>query len=172
MPNWCSTAYVIEGDAQEIKSLYELMKDLQDRKNACREKRLRDIMAGVSCGCLGQGLGQGELSGRLGKPRNGGRNPPLYDGDGMGAMQRDIRPRVREIPIAPLLLPDRRAGNGLLRDQRQRRQVFYRQIHSRFMYCQRQILLRIFCRQGEPVCVAWRGRRKNRPLGTGCQGSV
>ena len=23
MPNWCSTAYVIEGDAQEIKSLYE-----------------------------------------------------------------------------------------------------------------------------------------------------
>lgn len=32
MPNWCSTAYVIEGDAQEIKSLYELMKDLQDRK--------------------------------------------------------------------------------------------------------------------------------------------
>lgn len=34
----------------------------------------------------------------------------------MGAMQRDIRPRVREIPIAPLLLPDRRAGNGLLRD--------------------------------------------------------
>ena len=55
-------------------------------------------MAGVSCGCLGQGLGQGELSGRLGKPRNGGRNPPLYDGDGMGAMQRDIRPRVREFP--------------------------------------------------------------------------
>ena len=42
-------------------------------------------MAGVSCGCLGQGLGQGELSGRLGKPRNGRRNPPLYDGDGMGA---------------------------------------------------------------------------------------
>ena len=32
MQNWCSTAYVIEGDAQEIKSLNELMKDLQDRK--------------------------------------------------------------------------------------------------------------------------------------------
>ena len=30
MPNWCSTAYVVEGDAQEIKSLYELMKNLED----------------------------------------------------------------------------------------------------------------------------------------------
>ena len=119
-------------------------------------------MAGVSCGCLGQGLGQGELSGRLGKPRNGGRNPPLYDGDGMGAMQRDIRPRVREIPIAPLLLPDRRAGNGLLRDQRQRRQVFYRQIHSRFMYCQRQILLRIFLPTGR-ACLRGLARSQEKP---------
>ena len=32
MPNWCSTAYAIEGDAQEIKKLYELMKNLQERK--------------------------------------------------------------------------------------------------------------------------------------------
>ena len=30
MPNWCSSAYVIEGDAKEIKSLYELMKRLED----------------------------------------------------------------------------------------------------------------------------------------------
>ena len=30
MPNWCSTAYAVEGDAQEIKSLYELMKKLED----------------------------------------------------------------------------------------------------------------------------------------------
>ena len=28
MPNWCSSAYVIEGDAKEIKSLYKLMKRL------------------------------------------------------------------------------------------------------------------------------------------------
>lgn len=32
MPNWCSTAYVVEGDAQEVKSLYELMNGLQERK--------------------------------------------------------------------------------------------------------------------------------------------
>lgn len=32
MPNWCSTAYAIEGDAKEVKSLYELMKGLQERK--------------------------------------------------------------------------------------------------------------------------------------------
>ena len=32
MPNWCSTAYVIEGNAKEVKSLYELMKGLQERK--------------------------------------------------------------------------------------------------------------------------------------------
>lgn len=33
MPNWCSSAYVIEGDAKEIKSLYELMKKLEDMEN-------------------------------------------------------------------------------------------------------------------------------------------
>ncbi len=32
MPNWASTAYAVEGDAQEIKNLYELMKNLQERK--------------------------------------------------------------------------------------------------------------------------------------------
>ena len=31
MPNWCSTAYVIEGNVKEVKSLYELMKGLQER---------------------------------------------------------------------------------------------------------------------------------------------
>lgn len=25
MPNWCSTAYAIEGDAKEVKSLHDLM---------------------------------------------------------------------------------------------------------------------------------------------------
>ena len=29
MPNWCSTAYVIDGDAKEVKQLYELMKGLE-----------------------------------------------------------------------------------------------------------------------------------------------
>ena len=31
MPNWCSTAYVIDGDAKEVKQLYELMKGLKER---------------------------------------------------------------------------------------------------------------------------------------------
>lgn len=31
MANWCSTAYAIEGDAKEIKSLYELMKGGKNR---------------------------------------------------------------------------------------------------------------------------------------------
>lgn len=33
MPNWCSTAYAIEGDAQEIKKLYELMKICRNGKS-------------------------------------------------------------------------------------------------------------------------------------------
>lgn len=32
MPNWCSTAYAIEGDAKEVKSLYDLMNELQKQK--------------------------------------------------------------------------------------------------------------------------------------------
>ncbi len=32
MPNWCSTAYAIEGDAKEVKSLYDLMNGLQEQK--------------------------------------------------------------------------------------------------------------------------------------------
>lgn len=32
MPNWCSTAYAIEGDAKEVKSLYDLMSGLQKQK--------------------------------------------------------------------------------------------------------------------------------------------
>lgn len=35
MPNWCSASYVIEGDAKEIKQLYELMEG---------RKRLRDAV--------------------------------------------------------------------------------------------------------------------------------
>ena len=32
MPNWCSTEYVIDGDAKEVKQLYELMKGLEERE--------------------------------------------------------------------------------------------------------------------------------------------
>lgn len=32
MPNWCSASYAIEGDAEEVKSLYKLMKRLQEQK--------------------------------------------------------------------------------------------------------------------------------------------
>lgn len=32
MANWCSTAYVIDGDTKEVKNLYELMKGLQEQK--------------------------------------------------------------------------------------------------------------------------------------------
>ena len=32
MPTWCSTAYVIDGHAKEVKQLYELMKGLEERE--------------------------------------------------------------------------------------------------------------------------------------------
>ena len=32
MPNWCSASYAIEGDAEEVKSLYKMMKRLQEQK--------------------------------------------------------------------------------------------------------------------------------------------
>ncbi|WP_443897971.1 hypothetical protein [Paraprevotella clara] len=53
MPNWCSTAYVVEGDAQEVKSLYELMNGLQERKEPSVENGF-----GTSwLGCLVDALG-------------------------------------------------------------------------------------------------------------------
>ena len=53
MPNWCSTAYVIEGNVKEVKSLYELMKGLQERKEPSVENGF-----GISwLGCLVDGLG-------------------------------------------------------------------------------------------------------------------
>uniref|UniRef100_UPI00321AA733 hypothetical protein n=2 Tax=Bacteroidales TaxID=171549 RepID=UPI00321AA733 len=54
MPNWCTTAYVIEGDAQEIKSLYELMKDLQDRKTPA----VKNGFGTSWLGCLVDALGK------------------------------------------------------------------------------------------------------------------
>ena len=53
MPNWCSTAYVIEGDAKEVKSLYELMKRLQERK----EPSVKNGFGTTWLGCLVDALG-------------------------------------------------------------------------------------------------------------------
>lgn len=53
MPNWCSTAYVIEGNAKEVKELYELMKDLQERK----EPSVENGFGTTWLGCLVDALG-------------------------------------------------------------------------------------------------------------------
>ncbi len=54
MPNWCSTAYAIEGDAKEVNELYELMKGLQERKEPSVENGF-----GTSwLGCLVDALGK------------------------------------------------------------------------------------------------------------------
>lgn len=54
MPNWCSTAYVIEGDAQEVKNLYDLMKGLEEREKPSVENGF-----GTSwLGCLVDALGR------------------------------------------------------------------------------------------------------------------
>ena len=54
MQKWCSKAYVIEGEAQEIKSLYELMKDLQDRKTPA----VKNGFGTSWLGCLVDALGK------------------------------------------------------------------------------------------------------------------
>lgn len=53
MPNWCSTAYAIEGDAKEVKSLYELMKGLQEQK----EPSVENGFGASWLGCLVDALG-------------------------------------------------------------------------------------------------------------------
>lgn len=53
MPNWCSTSYVIEGDAKEVKNLYELMADLQERK----EPSVPNGFGTTWLGCLVDALG-------------------------------------------------------------------------------------------------------------------
>lgn len=53
MPNWCSTAYAIEGDAKEVKSLYETMKELQERK----EPSVENGFGTTWLGCLVDALG-------------------------------------------------------------------------------------------------------------------
>ena len=55
MPNWCSTAYVIDGDAKEVKQLYELMKGLEEREKPSVENDFGTSSWGV-CRCFRQGL--------------------------------------------------------------------------------------------------------------------
>ncbi len=53
MPNWCSASYVIEGDAKEIKQLYELMEGLQGLK----EPSVKNDFGTTWLGCLVDALG-------------------------------------------------------------------------------------------------------------------
>lgn len=54
MPNWCSSAYVIEGDAKEIKSLYELMKRLEDMEKPSVENGFGTTWLGCLVDALGK----------------------------------------------------------------------------------------------------------------------
>lgn len=56
MPNWCSTAYVIDGDAKEVKQLYELMKGLEERKTPSVENGFGTTWLGCLVDALGKGL--------------------------------------------------------------------------------------------------------------------
>ena len=53
MPNWCSASYAIEGDAEEVKSLYKLMKRLQEQK----EPSVPNGFGKTWMGCLVNALG-------------------------------------------------------------------------------------------------------------------
>ena len=53
MPNWCNTSYVIEGDVEEVKSLYETMKELQERKTPL----VKNDFGKTWLGCLVNALG-------------------------------------------------------------------------------------------------------------------
>ena len=53
MPNWCSTAYVIEGNAKDVKKLYKLMKRLQEQK----EPSVKNGFGTRWLGCLVDALG-------------------------------------------------------------------------------------------------------------------
>ena len=54
MPNWCSTAYVIDGDAKEVKQLYELMKGLEERKTPSVENGFGTTWLGCLVDALGK----------------------------------------------------------------------------------------------------------------------
>ncbi|WP_285820305.1 hypothetical protein [Bacteroides acidifaciens] len=53
MPNWCSASYVIEGDAVEVKKLYDLMLRLQQRKTPS----IKNGFGTTWLGCLVNALG-------------------------------------------------------------------------------------------------------------------
>lgn len=53
MPNWCSTAYAVEGNAKELKKLYDLMNGLQERK----EPSVPNGFGTAWLGCLVDALG-------------------------------------------------------------------------------------------------------------------
>ena len=54
MPNWCSTAYAIEGNAKELKKLYDLMNGLQETK----EPSVPNGFGTAWLGCLVDALGE------------------------------------------------------------------------------------------------------------------
>ena len=54
MPNWCSSAYAIEGDANEIKSLYELMKGLENMEKPSVENGFGTTWLGCLVDALGK----------------------------------------------------------------------------------------------------------------------
>lgn len=54
MRNYCKSVYVIDGDTQEVKELYELMKDLGKRK----EPFVRNSYGTTFLGCLLAALGE------------------------------------------------------------------------------------------------------------------
>ena len=54
MPNWCSSAYALEGDANEIKSLYELMKGLENMEKPSVENGFGTTWLGCLVDALGK----------------------------------------------------------------------------------------------------------------------
>lgn len=54
MPNWCNTAYAIEGDAQEVKALYELMKGLEEQEKPTVENGFGTAWLGCLVNALGE----------------------------------------------------------------------------------------------------------------------
>lgn len=53
MPNWCSAAYAIEGDVQEVKALYELMKGLEEHEKPTVENGFGTAWLGCLVDALG-----------------------------------------------------------------------------------------------------------------------
>ena len=60
MPNWCNTLYVIEGDVEEVKSLYETMKELQERKTPLVKNDFGKTWLGGLVNALGR-IGNGGI---------------------------------------------------------------------------------------------------------------